>query len=406
MPDRPYDLVLFGATGVTGRLAAQALRRRAPPGLRWALAGRDAGRLEAVRAALCAEGGPEVPVLLADAQDPAAVEALVAQTHGVLTTAGPYARYGSALLGACARQGVDYNDITGETPWVQRMIAAHHDEARASGARIVPFCGFDSVPGDLGTLLLARRMREQHSQALARVRVGYAARGGVNGGTLASMYRMMDDGGVPVLREPYSLNPPGAVPPGPPPPDQLDARYDEDLGAWTAPFVMQFINARVVRRSAALYAQAGQPYGEAVYSECLRVSGPAPGLVAMGLAAGTLGAALALQVPALRRLAERVGPAPGQTTGDPGQEPGFTRVLLVGVGEQGARLRLRLSYPGDPGNAFTTTALVECALALRLERERLPPLGGGVLTPATAIGEVLAERLGAAGVLLEWLDAA
>ncbi|HTM19297.1 MAG TPA: saccharopine dehydrogenase NADP-binding domain-containing protein [Kofleriaceae bacterium] len=357
------DVILYGATGFTGKQTARYFAAHAPAGLRWAVAGRDPARLEEIAADTNATA-----VVVADAGDPAAVDAMVGRARVLLTTAGPYAKYGSAVVDACVRRGVDYVDITGEVPWVEEQIARHHEAAAARGTRIVPFCGFDSVPSDVGTLLLVEQLRAR-GQAAGAVSASFKMKGGLNGGTLDSALTMAERG-------------------------QLDAvglerpRWDAVRRTWLVPFVMSAINTRVVARSAALAAAAGQGYGDRFHYEELMETGSRRGAWLTTGALGLLSAATRLR--SGRALARRFGPKPGAGPSEADMDAGFFRTRLLAQ-----PLMATLEFAGDPGNRFTVTSLCESALLLARARDRLPGGAGrgGVLTPATALGLPLLDRL-------------
>ncbi len=393
------DLVVVGATGFTGRQAAAYLAAHAPPELRWALVGRNEARLLAVRDGLGpAQAGREC--LVVDTQDEAAVEALVARTRVVLTTVGPYAQYGEPLLAACARQGRHYVDITGETPWVARMIERHHATALESGARIVPFCGFDSVPSDLGAWMLAEHQRQRGGAALAEVLALFRARGGFNGGTLASALGMMERGDGRTVARPDLLNAPGPI--GTYPRDQRGAVYVAEASTWSAPFFMEAVNTRVVRRTASLLAGGPEDPGPAFrYREAMR-TGP-------GLSGNLLAQTLTLSLGAFavlmsgawgRGLVRRLAPAPGEGPDEQTMDRGFFRVDLLARTVDGGSLRGRIEGQGDPGNRCTVRMLCEAALCLCLDEAALPPRAG-ILTPATALAGPYLARLRAAGMRFE-----
>ena len=393
-PDRPLDLVVLGATGFVGRQCVSYIARQAPPGLRWAVAGRDAARLEAVRGAA---GASAAALRVVDTADAVAVRALAAETRLVLTTVGPYAKYGDAVLGACAQQGTDYVDITGETPWVRRMIDAHHDEAVASGARVVPFCGFDSVPSDLGAWMMVDWIRRTWGQPTRSVRAAFRAKGGFNGGTLDTALTLRERGDMRKLADPFLLNPPegrartatdrSADPRAP--------LTDPVLGA-VAPFFMAPINTRVVRRSHALFAARGEDYGaDFAYQEYMRAPGGALGGWAMTVGLGALvGLAGA---PWGRTLLRAVAPKPGEGPSEAQMDGGGFSAQLVAEAEDGRWVRGRVASAGDPGNRVTTTIVCEAALCLLADRERLPD-AAGILTPATAMATPLLARLRARGM--------
>jgi short subunit dehydrogenase-like uncharacterized protein len=398
---RAFDVILYGATGFVGRQTARYFAEHAA-GLRWALAGRSAVKLDSLRA----EHISSAPgVVVADAGDAAALDALAAQTRVVLSTAGPFARHGSELVAACVRHRTHYVDITGETPWIRQMIDRHHDAAVKGATRIVPGCGFDSVPSDLGAWLVANALRQHHGERCARVKACFSIRGGLNGGTAASMFNALDEGVQGQFDDPFLLNPAGSAPAETARHrDPAGALLDADFKAWLAPFVMGPINTRVVRRSAALQADSGLYTPDFHYQEYLHIGRGAPGalaatVVAVGMAAGRT----ALGFEPIRRIAERLVPAPGEGPSTRTMNRGSFRCELIGVGERGTVQRARIAGRGDPGNRATTVFVCEAALALVCDARRLPGgVGrGGVLTPSVAFGKVLAQRLRGAGMALE-----
>ncbi len=406
---RPYDVVLYGATGFVGRQTVAYFAEHAPPRLRWAIAGRNAYKLERTREAAGA-GAARAGIVVADAGDADALGALAAQARVVLSTAGPFARYGSALVAACVEHGTHYCDITGETTWVRQMIDAHHARAARDGTRIVPCCGFDSVPSDIGALLVAAAVQRETGAPCVRVKACHTLRGGVNGGTLASILNIADSGALADFQDPFLLNPEGTAPDDRAPhADVLSLRKDEDFdGAWLAPFVMALVNTRVVRRSAALLgARAG--YGEGfVYQEFLRTGRGAQGAaLAAGMTLGLGLSAAALQSAPLRAAARHLLPAPGQGPGTQAMDRGFTRCELIGENTRGEQVKARIEVRGDPGNRATTVFACEAALALAAAPRRgARQPRGGVLTPASALGLPYAQRLAATGVRIEPLPAA
>ena len=411
-----FDILVWGATGFTGRLVAEYLARtQGRHGARWALAGRDRAKLEQIRSSLipleptCAQ----LPLVLADARDEASLDALVARTRVIITTVGPYARHGGALVAACARAGTDYCDLTGEVQWMRKMIDAHHAQARQSGARIVHTCGFDSIPSDLGVLMVQDFMRQQHGGHCDRVRFFVTKmRGGVSGGTVASALQTLDDvKAEPSLRRVLG-NPHGLDPEPrrgrPEERDQMGVRYDAELGRWTGPFFMAPVNTRVVRRSNALL---GHPWGQDfLYSEAMSFArGPRGLLTASGMTAGLGAFFLTASVPVLRRqLQRRVLPAPGEGPSAEQRERGSFQVRLFGEGaasKGGNRVKVEgtVASEGDPGYAATSRMIAESALCLAFDDIASE---GGVLTPASCMGMKLVERLRRAGMTFEVKDAA
>jgi len=387
---RELDVILFGATGFTGRLVAEYLAKHRAAG-RWAIAGRNRDKLAAL--------GFDVPIIVADALDPVAMAAVARRTKVVCTTVGPFAKYGSALVAACAEAGTHYCDLTAEVPWMRAMIDAHDGTARASGARIVHACGYDSIPSDLGTLLAQDAFRARFGRPADKVTAYYGAqRGGVSGGTIASGLEIARSAKDPAVRRllanPYALDPDlGAGRPAAP--DEFGIGWDKPLGKFTAPFVMAASNTRIVRRSHAL---AGLPWGPGfVYREVMAMSGNARGLARAAAFTAGLGVfALVVAVPALRELVAKRAPQPGEGPSQATREAGFWTLELVAEGA-GDRLAYLASDTGDPGYNSTARMLAESALCLAHD-----PLtsAGGFLTPATAMGHMLADRLRAAGLQL------
>ncbi len=391
---REFDLVLVGATGFTGRLVAQHLvEAAARDGVRWAVAGRSENKLERVMSEV---GAANVPRVIVDTEDADSVEALARRTRVVCTTVGPYSLYGSALLAACARNGTHYCDLAGEVHWIARMIEVHHDTAVDSGARIVPCCGFDSVPSDLGTWFLQREARERLGHPLETVKYRLvAARGTASGGTVASLMQVIeaaraDRDVARTVRHPYSFNPP-ALRTGPDRAEPVWPAYDRDFDSWTAPFVMGAINTKVVRRTNALLehgygAQFG--YSEAVLTgDGLRGRAKAT-VMASSMNALMLGAAFK---PGRAVLNKFFLPSPGQGPGQHARENGFFKIALAGKGPGDAELRATVTADRDPGYGATSRMLGEAALSLAVDNA--PYAGGGLLTPAVALGDAYIERL-------------
>ena len=396
-----YDVVIYGATGFTGSQAAEYFDDHVGSALRWAIAGRNASKLNELRADL--RTSPDV--IVADADDDGAIDQMVAQTRVILTTAGPFARYGEAIVRSCATRGVDYVDITGETPWVRRMIDRYERKAIASGAKIVPFCGFDSVPSDLGTHMLIEYFRA-HGKTTRSVRAFQRARGGINGGTIASMTNMLASADRNVTDDPLLLNPDEhrtsdeALANR----DPVAPQFDADLKRWVAPFFMAPINTRVVRRSHALSSQWQAPYGEGFRYQEFWDLGASAGYAANAAAAfGMVFFQSMMRMPGVGRLVEAIAPSPGEGPSEETMDNGFYECRLVGTAGDGSKAWALIAGKGDPGNRATVKFVCESALALATQRDRLPGGVGraGILTPATAFGDVLVERLRAADETLE-----
>lgn len=402
---RTYDLVLLGATGFTGRYVAIELAKRyLKSDLRWALAGRNRAKLERIRAEL-ADIDPvyaNLDLIIADSKDRASLDALAASTSVVCTTVGPYAKYGSDLVAACAASGTDYCDLTGEVHWAHDMIQEHHDTARASGARIVHFCGFDSIPSDLGTLMLQRAALERHGRPCSEIRFYiWRVSGGFSGGTIDSMVNTIERIRErpelrSILANPFALSPEGK---GPRQPNPMGPHYSEEAKAWLGPFVMAPVNTRVVHRTNAMLEHV---YGrDFTYSERMRMgSGPRGALMATGFTLG-LGALLAsLNSETLRPLVQRyILPKPGEGPSPEAVESGFFEARLFGEVD-GAIIQAKVRGERDPGYGATATMLSEAAVCLALDGGQLESQGG-VLTPAVAMGDALITRLRDAGMTFE-----
>ncbi len=410
--DRELDVVVHGATGFAGRLVAEHLARHAPSQVSVGLSGRSHDRLAAVRDGL-GERAAGWPLLVTDSLDPTAVTELARRAQVVASTVGPYERFGLPLTTACAAEGTDYVDLTGEVLFMRASIDANDAVAQRSGARLVHACGFDSVPSDLGVLLLARTAATHGLGELTDTRfVLTGARGGFSGGTVDSLRAQVDrmrEGRQArrVVADPYALSPDRAREPdrtvdgtgdGP---DRWGVGWDADAGRWLAPFVMGPVNTRVVRRSNAL---SGWSYGRSfTYREGIGVPGRVlGGPAAAAVAAGTGALGLGMALPPTRRLLDRVLPALGSGPDEKAREAGWFAVRLHARTTTGRRLQVKVSASRDPGYTATARMLGESALSLVLDRDRLPDRAG-VLTPATAMGEVLVERLREAGMTLQAL---
>ena len=403
MPDRSYDVVLYGASGFVGKQTVQYVARHASADqVRWAIAGRNRQKLEAVRD----EVGVPVDVLIADSQDQQAVDAIVSQTRVLLTTAGPFALYGTALVDACVRFKTHYVDITGETPWLRTLIDRYHAQAAADGTRIIPCCGFDSVPSDLGTYLVVRHMKREWGMPCQRISAYFQAFGGFNGGTLASMFNLYDSDQKSRLNDPFLLNPTEYHTQA-----EIDRNrdpqmpsFDPDLNTWVAPFFMGSVNTRVVRRSAALYHQWQESYGsDFTYQEYFKFDEPLAWFKATGVTAGLALFTGALQQPQMRSLLQPLLPQPGSGPSEQLMNDGWFSCELVGTAVDGRKARGVIRDQGDPGNRATVKFLCESALGLALQTDELPggATRGGILTPTTGLGDVLAERLRQAGMTVQ-----
>jgi short subunit dehydrogenase-like uncharacterized protein len=403
MPQAPqgYDIVLYGATGFVGRQTVAYIATHPQvqqSGLRWAIAGRNREKLETLQRELQV---PQAGVLVADAHDTHALETLARSARVVLSTAGPFALYGSPLVEACVRHGCHYVDITGETPWVKRLIDTLHGKAQLRHTRIIPSCGFDSIPSDIGAFLAQSTMRSLHGRDCVEVKAAFSIRGGFNGGTLASFFNMLDAGQALAMQDPFLLNPSDRRPPhADDHADPIAPRFDADLDTWLGPFFMAPVNTRVVRRSAALLG-----YGpDFHYQEYLHLGrGASRALAATALSAGSVATQWAMGIKPVRKLAQRLAPAPGAGPSEASMDGGSFKSRIVGRAADGTLVRGHIADQGDPGNRATTKMLCESALALALQADALPggKAHGGVLTPASGLGDVLVQRLRTAGMTLQ-----
>ncbi|MCM0640249.1 saccharopine dehydrogenase family protein [Cellulomonas wangsupingiae] len=398
-PARDHDVVVLGATGFAGALVAEHLARHAPADARIALAGRSRERLERVRAGLPPRAA-DWPVLLADTGDAASLRALARSARVVVSTVGPYLRHGLGVVEACARAGTHYADLTGEVPFVRRAADAFDEVARATGARLVHACGYDAVPSDLAVLVLHRRVAADDAGTLGHVRLVASARGGVSGGTAATVRGLAELAGRDpsvrrLLADPYALSPDRAAEPVTPQPSDTPVPGRTQDGGWVAPSPMASFDTRVVRRSNALQ---GWAYGRGLRYEEVAATGPGPrgALTAAAVAAGLPLALAALALPPTRALLDRALPAPGTGPDEHTRRTGWFHMDVHAVTTTGRRYRAVAAGPGDPGYSATAVMLGEAALALALDADRLPARAGS-LTPATALGDVLVERLRAAG---------
>lgn len=408
---REFDIVVYGATGFVGKLTAEYLAR-AGRDARIALAGRSAERLLAVRDTL-GESAQSWPIVVADASSPSTLNAMAAQTQVVVTTVGPYTRYGLPMVAACAAAGTDYADLTGEAMFMRNSIDLYHKQALDTGARIVHACGFDSIPSDLSVYALYRQAQADGTGELRDTDfVLRSMAGGVSGGTVASMMEVMrtastDPEARRAMDDPYTLTTDrGAEPEFGPQPD-LAWRRGSDIapelaGVWTGAFVMAAANTRIVRRSNALQDWA---YGRKFrYAETISLGSSFAAPVAAAMATGANVALFGLGTRYFRflpqRIVQRITPKPGTGPSERAREHGHYKVETYTNTTAGARYVATMSQQGDPGYKATSVLLGESGLALALDRDRLSDLRG-VLTPAAAMGDALLARFPAAGVSLE-----
>lgn len=395
MAERKYGIVVYGATGFTGRLVAEYLDQtyRGDAAVKWAMAGRSQAKLEAVRDEMGISA--DVELITADAGDPASLKAMAEAAQVVITTVGPYQLYGEALLAACADAGTDYVDLCGEPAWMAQMIGKYQDAAKASGARLVFSCGFDSVPFDLGVWFLQAEAKSSHGAMLPRVKGRVRKmKGTFSGGTAASLTATIaavskDRSLLKLLTNPFSLCPGFS---GPKQPHSTEAEYDETAQSWTAPFIMAPINTKNVHRSNFL---AGHPYGaEFVYDERMLTGDGDKGEKRAKSAARQekMQNVMLAMAPTRWILKTFMMPKPGEGPDKEARETGFYDILFIGEGADGKVVKASVQGDKDPGYGSTSKMISECALCLLLDidRETTP---GGIWTPAAAMNGKLVDRL-------------
>ena len=380
--DRKYEIIVYGATGFTGQICCKYLRDNYKD-LVWAMAGRNEEKLAQVKS----DFNLECDVVVADGGDLESLRSLASQTKVVLSTAGPFARYGSLLVQACVENRTHYTDITGENHWVKGLIDKHHEEAASKGTRIIPSCGYDSIPSDIGAYFTV----SQFNKPVSRVDVYQEALGGASGGTTETMFTM--DGLNKEMRDPFVLNPEETVSA-----EQREKSKDgfsikkvEGIDGWTGMGLMAVANTRVVRRSAALMEQNQKPYGNNfTFGEHGLFSNKRMARLA---SYGLLMAFLVISTP-IKHLVRPFLPKPGEGPSQEQQDNGWFRSTFVAESEDGERKICTMYGSGDPG--YKSTAKLVCESALALARSDDLPGGneyGGVLTSAVGLGEVLIDRL-------------
>nr|VFK79741.1 MAG: Uncharacterized conserved protein [Candidatus Kentron sp. SD] len=373
------DIVIYGASGYTGRLVAEHMARRYPigSGVTWAMAGRDADKLARIRKEIGAS--PDIPILIADASDPLAIRTMVKSTKVVCTTVGPYQRYGTELVAACAAKGTDYVDLCGEPAWMRAMIDAYESMAKTSGARIVFSCGFDSIPFDMGVYFLqehaGRTLGVNAHTIKSRVRT---MRGGFSGGSAASFKSTVstarkDPSLARLLRDPFALTPGFR---GAEQPNSTKPLFDDVLGQWIAPFIMAPINTKNIHRSNFLM---GYPYGkDFIYDEMIIIE------------PGEQGERTANLFTNIKHLEREDIPRPGEGPSREERESGCYEVLLIGETTHDRHIRIVVTGDRDPGYGSSSRMIAESAVYLSDGSVNAP---GGIYTPAAAFGLSFIDRL-------------
>jgi len=391
--DKKYEIIVYGATGFTGQICCKYLRDNYSD-LAWAMAGRNQDKLEQLKSNF----NLDCDVLVADGADLQALRSLASQAKVVLSTAGPFARYGSLLVQACVEEGAHYTDITGENHWVRGLIDKHHAEAASKGIRIIPSCGYDSIPSDLGAFYTI----SQFNKPVSRVDVYHEAQGGASGGTTETIFTM--DGLSKEMRDPFVLNPEETV-------SEEQRKKSKDgfiieevdgIEGWSGIGMMAVANTRVVRRSAALMEQNQKSYGSNfTFGEHGLFSSKRMARLA---SYGSILAFIVIGTP-LKRLVRPFLLKPGEGPSQETQDKGWFRATFVALSEDNERKICSMYGSGDPG--YKSTAKLVCESALALARSSELPGGneyGGVLTSAVGLGNVLIERLKKAEIEFKVLD--
>ena len=379
---RSFDLILQGATGFTGQFAAEELALHAPSSLRWAVAGRDHTKVHALAQRL------GVPAVIADGLDPQAVHDLAAQTRVVLSCAGPFSMFGTPLVNACVKNGTHYADLTGELPWIQTLIQKHHTQCVERGITIIPASGFDSVPADLGVYAIRQQLQED-----VPLHGFFTVRGGLNGGTLHSGIALAEQGVLTEAAPPAHLGP--------------DVFRVPALQRWAAPFLMAAVNESIVARTGSLL---GDCSGSARANASITSRASIPFIAPYQEHLLVRGRFRAFQMKWLmqisnrlllskfgRKLLKRFGPKPGEGPSEQDIRDGFARFIVIAGDLAAPSAKRQWNWDGDPSNRITVRCLVQTGLALAAGEAH----GGGVLTPASAFGDQLLQRLLVTGAVEE-----
>jgi len=391
--NKKFDIIVYGATGFTGSLCVKYLKENYS-GLRWAIAGRNKEKLDRLAKKLSLS----CPVFVADCNDVAGLDNITSQTRVVLTTAGPFHRYGSKLVASCVKNSAHYVDITGENFWVKQMIDKHHSEAKKKGIRIIPSCGYDSIPSDLGCFFAAKSFGGE----VDSIHSFHTWKGEPSGGTVETMFSSRSLGLDKSFFGKFSLNPEGSVSEKQKEltSDSVSVHHNKLVNAWVGPFIMAMANTRVVRRGAALLEEIGLGYGKNfVYKEHAYYS-------SKGAAKKTtffLGVTGVILFTPLNRLVRPFLRKPGQGPSQEAMDSGFFKCKFVVKGKNGTQKTYAMHGSGDPGYKVTSKLVCESAICLLENPNRLPggEAWGGILTSSAGLGEVLIKRLKRVGIVFE-----
>ena len=388
--DKDIDIIIYGATGFTGQLCVKYFQSLETQ-VKWAIAGRNQEKLRKV----AEENLSEVEILIADSDDEVALDNLTLRAKVILSTAGPFHRYGSKLVASCVKNNTHYVDITGENFWVKGLIENHHEEAARKGIRIIPSCGFDSIPSDLGTFFAAKSL----GKPIKRIESFHSYEGGASGGTLETMFSMGELDLGDDLTNPFLLNPEDSFSneqkqlSG----DRVGISKKPEIKAWSGPFIMATANTRVVRRSEALLALRQESYGSNfTYQEHAYHKSWLSAVSSLLLT----GLSVLVLLSPLKRLVKPFLPKPGEGPSEAVQENGWFDCKFIAESEDGTKSVFNMHGKGDPGYKVTSKLVSECALCLIEDIEELPGGReyGGVLTSASGLGHSLISRLTKAGI--------
>ena len=393
MIEKKLDVVVYGATGFTGSLCVKYLKENYP-GIQIAIGGRNQKKLQSV----LDKYSLDCKIFVADGDDSAALDKITSATKVVLSTAGPFHRYGSKMVASCVKNSTHYVDITGENFWVREMIAKHHEEAKQKGVRIIPACGYDSIPSDLGVFFAAKSF----GSPIKSISSYHAMKGEASGGTIETMFAI---GGLKLDRSAFgafALNPKNSITETQKKltSDKVSVQKNKTLKAWTGPFVMAMANARVVRRGAALLAEDNNGYGkDFVYKESAYYQKKRSAYITTFMLA-VMGVVI---VTPLRKIVRPLLKQPGRGPSQKVMDGGFFKCKFLVTGEDGSEKIYSMKGSGDPGYKVTSKFVCESALSLLGDQRNLPGGSdyGGILTPSSGLGHVLIDRLKNAGIVFE-----
>ena len=389
---KEFDIIIWGASGFTGRLVVAYLFKKygVNDNIKWAMAGRDKKKLKQVRFEVADNS---LPIIVAEINDETSLKEMIIRTKVICTTVGPYTMYGSKLVSLCVNHGTDYCDLSGEVQWIRKMIDQHHENAKINGVKIVHSCGFDSIPSDMGVYFTQRESQAQKGQLVNKIEMRVAGiRGGISGGTYASLTKVMEQAFLDkevykVLTNPYGLNPKGKIE-GDDMRDLNTIIYDEVSKSWIGPFVMAGINTKVVRRSNAL---SGYAYGKDFrYNEATICGKGLKGWIKGCLMAIPLLIMTAKPESFLKKITNKILPKPGEGPTKEQREKGFFNLKFYATLKDGSKVLVKVTGDMDPGYGSTSKMLGEAAVCL--SKDNLSNVSG-VLTPSTAMGDFLLKRL-------------